>query len=178
MTYSQSFENSQNPSPTEGVVMIEEREIKPAVTADDLISQLVIAGSFINQLYTQAHLIHLNIEGPLFLPIHKFLKDQYKAHVSQFDNVAEYIRSMDYLLPMCAKGLMGACKKFNHVKSYDAREMLTVYLKNLETLAFMAKDVGCTAKEVGAPDIENYLAELVGDAFKAAWFLKATLRSS
>jgi hypothetical protein len=40
----------------------------------------------------------------------------------------------------------------------------------------MAKDVGMIAKEVQAPDIENYLAELVGMMFKAAWFLKATLR--
>ena len=54
--------------------------------------------------------------------------------------------------------------------------MLTTYLNNLETAAFMAKDVSATAKEVGALDIENYLAEFIGDMFKASWFLKATLR--
>jgi DNA-binding ferritin-like protein len=176
MTFSSSFEMPQMAAPIEGMMIVEEQEVKPAATADQLISQLVALTSYINQLYLQSHLIHLNIEGPLFLPIHKFLNDQYEAHIEQVDALGEFVRSMDYLMPMCAKGLQSACKSFKHVKSYDGREMLTVYAKNLEAAGFMAKDVGIVAKEVQAPDIENYLAELVGMMFKAAWFLKATLR--
>lgn len=164
------------PPVEQGVVVIEEREEEPKVTADELISQLVTLGSYVNQLYLQAHLIHLNVEAPFFLAVHKFLGEQYEAHIEQFDALSEYVRTMDYLLPMCAKGLANACKKFNHVKSYDAREMLTTYVKNLETAAFMAKDVAATAKEVKALDIENYLADFIGAMFKASWFLKATLR--
>jgi len=158
------------------MVVIEGHGGKPAATADELISELVALASYINQLYLQSHLIHLNIEGPIFLSIHKFLQKQYEAHIEQFDALSEFVRSMDYLMPMCAKGLQGAYKNFKHVKSYEAREMLTVYVKNLEAAGFMAKDVGVVAKEAQAPDIENYLAELVGMMFKAAWFLKATLR--
>lgn len=176
MTFSGSFEASSAPAPGEAMVVIEEQEVKPVATADELISQLVALASYTNQLYLQAHLIHLNVEGPIFLPIHEFLKEQYDAHIAQFDALSEFVRSMDYLMPMCAKGLQGAYKNFKHVKSYEAREMLTVYVKNLEAAGFMAKDVGMTAKEVQAPDIENYLAELVGMMFKSAWFLKATLR--
>ena len=158
-------------------MIIEELEIeKPVATADELINQLVAMGSYIHNLYLQSHLIHFNIEGPLFLPVHKYLKKQYELHIEQFDAIGEFIRSMDYLLPMCGRGLMGACKGFKHVKSYDARESLTVYAKNLEAAGFMAKDLGKMAKEVGAPDIENYMAEIVGMMFKSAWFLKATLR--
>ena len=163
-------------APIEGMVVIEEQEVQPKATVDELISQLVAVGSYVNQLYTQSHLIHLNIEGPLFLPIHEFLKTQYEAHITQFDTLAEFVRSMDYLMPMCAKGLQGAYKNFKSVKSYDAREMLTTYTKNLEAGGMMAKDLGTTAKEVQAPDVENYAADLVGQMFKAAWFLKATLR--
>jgi starvation-inducible DNA-binding protein len=177
MTFSGSFEQSQMPESPTGMMIIEEQEVKPVATADDLISQLVSMGSYINQLYLQSHLIHLNIEGPLFLPVHAFLKEQYESHIEQFDALSEFIRSMDYLMPMCAKGLQAACKSFKHVKSYDAREMLTVYTKNLESAGFMAKDLGMVAKEVQAPDIENYLAELVGMMFKSAWFLKSTLRN-
>lgn len=176
MTFSGSFEQSQMPESPTGMMIIEEQEEKPVVTADELISQLVSMGSYINQLYLQSHLIHLNIEGPLFLPVHEFLKEQYESHIEQFDALSEFIRSMDYLMPMCAKGLQSSCKTFKHVKSYDAREMLTVYAKNLEAAGFMAKDLGMVAKEVQAPDIENYLAELVGMMFKSAWFLKSTLR--
>lgn len=165
------------PAQPAGMMIIEElEEVKPVATADDLINQLVAMGSYLNQLYLQSHLIHLNIEGPLFLPVHEFLKEQYEAHIAQFDAVAEFIRSMDYLMPMCARGLASAYKGFKHVKSYDARESLTVYAKNLEAAGMMAKDLGTMAKEVQAPDIENYMAELVGMMFKSAWFLKATLR--
>jgi hypothetical protein len=33
------------------------------------------------------------------------------------------------------------------------------------------------AAKVGAIDIQNYLADLTGQAFKAAWQIKATLRN-
>ena len=124
------------PPVEQGVMVIEEREDEePKASPDELISQLVTLGSYVNQLYLQSHLIHLNIEAPYFLSIHKFLGKQYEAHIEQFDALFEYVRSMDYLLPMCAKGLASACKKFNNVKSYEAREMLTTYLNNLETAA-------------------------------------------
>lgn len=176
MTFSSSFEESQVPISPVGMMVIEEQEVEPKATADELITQLVAMGSYINQLYLQAHLIHLNIEGPLFLPVHKFLGKQYEAHIDQFDVLSEFVRSMDYLMPMCAKGLFGAYKTFKHVKSYDAREMLTIYAKNLEAAGFMAKELVEVACRVEAPDIENYLADLVGQMFKSAWFLKATLR--
>jgi hypothetical protein len=32
------------------------------------------------------------------------------------------------------------------------------------------------AREVQAPDVENYMAELVGAMFKASWMIKSTLR--
>jgi len=50
------------------------------------------------------------------------------------------------------------------------------YVRNLEKAGFEAEDVGEYARQVKAPDIENYCAELVGAMFKAAWFLKASLR--
>jgi DNA-binding ferritin-like protein len=181
MTYSAAFESG-NPMAPQGdmpvqQMIIGEVDVKPAASVDELISQLVSLSSYLNQLYTQSHLIHLNLEGPLFIPVHEFLKEQYAAHIEQFDAIAEFVRTMDYLMPMCDRGLASAYKGFKHVKSYDTREMLTVYTKNLEACGMMAKDVGCMAKEVGAPDVENYAAELVGMMFKGAWFLKATLRN-
>jgi len=88
------------------------------------------------------------------------------------------IRSMDYLLPMCHEGLMDVTPKFDHVKSYDASEMLMGYYKNLENLGIMCKKVQATAKKQKAIDIENYMAELCGDCFKSAWMIKATLRKA
>ncbi len=176
MTFSGAFEPQMESAHTGAMMQPQAPEQKPAATVDELINQLVVVGSYLNHLYLQAHLIHLNIEGPLFLPIHEFLKNQYEDHIDQFDSVAEFIRSMDYLMPMCERGLTGAYKGFKHVKSYDARESLTTYLKNLENAGMMAKETGVLAREAEAPDVENYMADLVKAMFKSAWFLKATLR--
>lgn len=175
MTFSGSF-NTAPVSPTEYEEVNEVPEVQEKASVEELITQLVSLSSYVHQLYTQSHLLHLNVEGPLFLPIHEFLKEQYDAHITQFDKLAEFIRSMDFLMPMCERGLLGAYKGFKHVKSYETRDGLTVYLKNLESCGFAAKDLQKVAKEVDAPDVENYLAELVGEMFKAAWFLKSTLR--
>jgi len=142
------------------------------------IQQCISLASYLKELQTQAHLIHLNIEGPNFLGLHAFLKDQYEAHLEQFDTLSEFIRSMDYLMPMCSRGLADAGPGITHVTSYKNTDMLTVYYKNLEELGMKAKKLEPVAARIGAIDIQNYMADLCGQAFKAAWFTKATLRNS
>lgn len=142
------------------------------------IQQCISLSSYLKELETQSHLIHLNYEGGNFLGVHAFLKDQYEAHLKQFDTLAEFIRSMDYLMPMCGCGLADASPGIQRVTSYKGTEQLAVYYKNLEELGMKCKKLEPIAQKVGAIDIANYLADLVGQAFKAAWQIKATLRSS
>ena len=141
------------------------------------IQQCISLCAYLKELETQSHLIHLNFEGSNFLGVHAFLKDQYEAHLEQFDTLAEFIRSMDYLLPMCGSGLKDAAPPIQTVTSYKGTDMLGVYYKNLEELGMKAKKLEPIAAKVGAIDIQNYMADLVGQAFKAAWFVKATLRN-
>lgn len=154
-----------------------ETEDEPKASVGDLVNQLVPLCSYLDKLYMQAHLIHLNIEGPLFFPLHKFYKKQYTQLIEEFDIIAELIRSLDYLLPMCERGLSTACPKFNHVKSYEARDMSTVYLKNLEQCGMLAKEIVEVARDAEAPDVENALADTVKFCFKSSWMLKSTLRT-
>jgi DNA-binding ferritin-like protein len=142
------------------------------------IQQCISLCSYLKELETQSHLIHLNYEGGNFLGVHAFLKNQYEAHLEQFDTLGEFIRSMDYLTPMCARGLADASPGIQHVTSYKGTEQLAVYYKNLEELGMKCKKLEPIAQKVGAIDIANYLADLTGQAFKAAWFCKATLRSA
>ena len=141
-----------------------------------LIQEMTQLASFLEQLRVQSHLIHFNYESSNFIGIHKFLKKQYELHQDQFDKVGELIRSMDYLLPMCMKGLLAAYKKFNHCESYDAKQMLITYYKNLEDFTMLAKKVRKLAEKEDAPDIDNYMAQLIEDSFKSSWYIKATLR--
>jgi len=142
------------------------------------IQQCISLCAYLKALETQSHLIHLNYEGGNFLGVHAFLKDQYETHLEQFDTLAEFVRSMDYLLPMCESGLKDAAPPIQTVTSYKGTDMLGVYYKNLEELGMKAKKLEPIAQKVGAIDIANYMADLVGQAFKAAWFVKATLRNN
>ena len=178
MTISGSFEHM---TPVAYEPRVEESEIfmdsdEPTINLDLLVEHMISYTSYLNQLYLQTHLVHLNVEGPLFLQIHKFLRKQYEKHIEQFDTLSEFVRSLDYLMPVDAKQLHQACKNFKNVKSYDTREMLTVYVKNLEDAGMRAKDLSKVAGHADAVDVENYLQELVGIMFKDAWFIKATLR--
>lgn len=141
-----------------------------------LVKHLIMLASLIKELETQSHLIHLNYEGDNFLEVHKFLKERYESHLEQFDTVAEEVRSLDHFMPMCACGLKEQMPPFQNVQGYDGRSMLMTYYVNIESLGYLAKEIEQVAAEVQAPDVQNYMAELVGDAFKTSWFLKAVLR--
>lgn len=141
-----------------------------------LIEQLILLTSMLKELETQSHLIHLNYEGDNFLSVHAFLKDRYEEHLEQFDRVAELVRSMDYWMPLCSCGLKDTLAGFQHICSHEGREMLVTYFGNIEAMGYLAKRIEPLAQEAGAPDVANAMADLVGAAFKASWFLKATLR--
>lgn len=143
-----------------------------------LANELINLTSQAAHLMIQSHLVHLNFEGAQFLAVHKFTKKQYEKHQEELDALGELVRSLDFLLPMCEKGLLNANKKLSHVESYNGPEMLMTYYKNLESYGMDAKRVGEIAKKIKAPDVENYCSELVGECFKSAWLIKATLRGS
>ena len=172
------------PSPQSGVVP--EPQAKPKGPAKSkangdvgaFIQQCISLCAYLKELETQSHLIHLNIECPNFLSIHAFLGEQYEAHLKQFDTLAEFVRSMDYLMPLCGCKLKDMAPPVQEVTSYEWKGMLGVYYKNLEELGMKAKKLEPIAQKVGAIDIANYMADLVGQAFKAAWFIKSILRNS
>ncbi len=142
-----------------------------------LANELIKCASYLVNLQIQSHLVHLNFEASNFISVHEFTKKQYKKHTKQLDRVGELVRSLNFLLPMCAKGLLKECKEFNHIESYDPNDMLITYKDNLEFFGILCKKVIKTAAREDAPDVEHYLAELIEDAFTASWKIKATLRN-
>lgn len=154
------------------------KESKRAETNPDLqclFDCMVSMCAWLNELRTQSHLIHLNYTGSNFIPIHEFLKDQYEAHQEQFDHLGELLRSMGEKMPMCSMGLQEAiCGCFENCTSYSGVDMLMSYVKNLEEMGMKAKDLEQLASCNRAIDVQDYACQLVGDAFKASWFIKAS----
>jgi DNA-binding ferritin-like protein len=182
--YTSSPQAAQEPqtAPIQAVPQPQDKPKGPAKSKSgdvgSFIQQCIALCAYIKELETQSHLIHLNYEGANFLGVHAFLKDQYEAHLTQFDTLGEFIRSMDYLMPTCGCGLTDMSPGIQKVTSYKGNDQLAVYYKNLEELGIKAKKLEPIAAKVGAIDIQNYMADLIGQAFKAAWFIKATLRNS
>ncbi len=143
-----------------------------------LANELICLSSEAAQLMVQSHLIHFNYEESNFFGVHKFTKKQYQKHQEQFDRLGELVRSLDFMMPMCTKGLLGTYKKFDHVESYGGNSMLYVYYKNLENFGMNCKKVIKLAAKQEAYDIENYCSELIEDAFKSSWMIKAMLRKN
>lgn len=158
--------------PNDGGVVVDPGHSRSGSVVGDLIA----LASLCKELQTQSHLIHLNYEGENFLSVHLFLKDQYEAHLEEFDTVSEFVRAQDHFMPMCACGLKEAMPAFQNVESYDPRQMLMTYLLNLTTLSEMATGIEEKAGKERVVDVQNYMAELVAAANKASWFVKATLR--
>jgi DNA-binding ferritin-like protein len=133
--------------------------------------------SWLSELRTQAHLVHFNYTGSNFISIHEFLKDRYEEHQEQFDMVGELLRSMGGMLPMCSEGLReSACGcDFEHCTSYNGVDMLMSYVKNLEAMGMKAKELEQLAGCTRAIDVQDYATQLVGAAFKASWFIKASI---
>lgn len=142
-----------------------------------LANEMIKCASYLVHLQIQSHLVHLNFEASNFLGVHEFTERQYKKHTKQLDRVGELIRSLDFLLPMCAKGLMGSCKGFKHIDSYDPGEMLMTYKDNLEQFGMSCKKIIKLAQKEDAPDVEHYFAKLVEEMFTASWKIKSTLRN-
>lgn len=142
-----------------------------------LAAALIQCAAFVKELETQSHLIHLNYEGANFLAVHAFLKDRYEAHLQQFDTLAELVRGMDFLLPLCGCSLREQACGFQPIEQQDGQHQLLTYLGNLERLKAMATLLEQAAGECCAVDVQDYAAELVADCRKNAWFVKATLRS-
>jgi DNA-binding ferritin-like protein len=143
-----------------------------------LANELINLSSHATHLMLQSHLLHLNFEGANFFGVHKFTKSQYKKHQEQLDRLGELVRSLDFLMPMCCKGLLAAHKKFEHIETYTGPAMLMTYHKNLEEFGYAAKKVAKMAGKMDAFDIENYCGELIEECFTASWQIKSTLRCS
>ena len=138
--------------------------------------QLIGLASLVKELQTQAHLVHVNLEAPYFFGVHRFLKEQYKEHLHQFDKVCETVRTLDTFMPMCRRGLGNALPCFHDIKDYEARSMLLTYMANLEDCGSLVKQIWAMAHETKAIDIARLCEDICHNCYKAAWQIKSVLR--
>ncbi len=164
-------------APTEEIAMEEVGTVNKE-EVDNFIFKVVELSSYLFQLHAQAGMMHLNLESPGFIGLHHFLEEQCAQHLCDFNKMGKLVRSMDYLMPMCAKGLLGSYKNFSHVTTYEAKPSLIRYTKNLENGGYMGKDLVKMAEACECYDGAYEIACIINHMFTGAWKMKATLRQS
>jgi DNA-binding ferritin-like protein len=154
---------------------VREQQVERPPSGGGLLGQLAIMAAYIKELELQSHLIHLNYTGSNFFSVHAFLKEQYEAHLEDFDTAAEFIRSNGAFLPAGNTDFRRALRGFTEASNGDPLDQLQVYLDNLQLLKSMAQQLEPVAQAAKALDVVDWCAALVGRCSKAAWMLQATL---
>ena len=141
----------------------------------ELVDQLLHLAAYCKDLESQSHIIHLNLEGPFFIPLHEYLKDRYIEHLEQFDTCAEAVRKLDFFVPFSMAEILSLSSVFG-LSGRDATSMLHTYIGNIQRTVDLAGSIEPIAQCIGAIDIADDLAAITAQLNKTCWFLKATLR--
>ena len=125
-------------------------------------------------LYLQTHNFHWNVTGPQFRQLHLLFEEQYTDWALAVDDIAERIRTLDFVAP-------GTYKEFSRLSSIEETEGVPSAAVMVDILTKSNEQVVKTAREVLklAQDADDEsTAALVGDRMrvheKNSWMLRAT----
>lgn len=125
-------------------------------------------------LYLQTHNFHWNVTGPHFRQLHLAFEEQYTDLATAVDEIAERIRTLDFVAPGTYKAFaeLSSIKEVEGVPS--ASEMVDILTKSNEQVVKTAREVLKLAQDAD----DESTASLVGDRMsvheKNSWMLRAT----
>ncbi|WP_373504626.1 Dps family protein [Aestuariivirga sp.] len=123
------------------------------------------------QLLLASQLVHWNVKGELFLPIHQLTEQHYQALFETLDILAERMRALGTEVPTD-----GATKSFSVEAKLDGSSMV----KMVEQLIAMHEDAAKSAREVAGfaddhddPVTNDMMMDCLKFHEKAIWMLRA-----
>lgn len=152
--------------------MIEPRDVDlPAQDRGAIAAKVggVLAKTY--ELLLASQLVHWNVKGELFLPVHQLTEQHYNALFETLDILAERMRALGTEVPSD-----GATKSFSVSAKLDGSSMVTM----VEQLIAMHEDAAKGAREVAgfADDADDPVTnDMMMDSLKfhekAIWMLRA-----
>jgi len=142
-------------------------------TLKELLKKL-LADTF--TMYLKAHNYHWNVEGIHFIELHKFFGDMYLELHGSIDPIAEYIRTLDSLVPGSLKRFtelsevkddLGFPNDIEMIKNLQADN--AIILKTL-TVAFKFAE---NTDKIG---ISDFLAARIDAHEKHGWMLRSIVK--
>lgn len=124
----------------------------------------------------KAQFFHWNVEGPMFVDLHKLFGKIYEDVYDALDPTAEYIRTLDDYTPGSFERFSELTLIKGQLKIPRSRLMIQELLADNQTLIDLLNTVFVSAQEEKQEGIANFLAERIDAHAKHAWMLKSLLK--
>ena len=125
------------------------------------------------RLLIKTHVVHWNVEGPLFFAIHTLTEEQYTALFQASDVIAERIRALGHLTPTSTKTLLADSTVKDAGKDLSAGHMVRALAEDHTAIAKRLHNLIKAAEEADDPVTADLATQRSTFHEKAAWMLRA-----
>jgi starvation-inducible DNA-binding protein len=139
---------------------------------DDLKKLLASQYAFV----IKAQFFHWNVEGPMFVDLHKLFGKIYEDVYGAIDPTAEYIRTLDDYAPGSFERFAELSMITGQVKVPKSRLMIQELLADNQTMIDLLNQCFTTAQDQRQEGIANFIAERIDAHGKHGWMLKSLLK--
>ncbi|NJP03959.1 DNA starvation/stationary phase protection protein [Candidatus Gracilibacteria bacterium] len=124
-------------------------------------------------LYVKTQNFHWNVEGKLFMALHKAFEEQYEALIEHNDSIAERIRMLGFRAPGSMKEFLATSevKETQDVPGED--KMLEILLADDETFIRQLRSVIELAAEKGDEATNDVLIPILSSFEKRCWMWRS-----
>lgn len=122
----------------------------------------------------RSQVVHWNVVGPLFQPIHKLTERHYSDLFEAVDVMAERIRALGQPVPT-GKAAAGLDKALTLGSRITARDMVEELIEDHEELAQLLREGAAQAEEFDDFVTHDLLTDRLAFHEKAIWMLRATV---
>lgn len=120
----------------------------------------------------RSQVVHWNVAGPLFQPIHAMTEQHYNDLFAAIDQMAERIRSLGFSVPT-GKSVVGLDKALSLGGKMTARSMVEELIEDHEALVRMIRESASEAEDLKDFVTHDLLTGRLAFHEKSVWMLKA-----
>jgi starvation-inducible DNA-binding protein len=124
----------------------------------------------------KAQFFHWNVEGPMFVDLHKLFGKIYEDVYGAIDPTAEYIRTLDDYAPGSFERFAELSMITGQTKVPKSRLMIQELLADNQTMIDLLNQCFTTAQDQRQEGIANFIAERIDAHGKHGWMLKSLLK--
>lgn len=164
-------------SKTATVLDVKSRASKPSIGLRDADRKIIadILSDVTVQTYRtllRSQVVHWNVVGPLFQPIHELTEQHYSELFKAIDELAERIRALGFSVPT-GKAAVGLDKALSLGGRMTARTMVEELVEDHEGLVRLIREAAGEAEDAEDYVTHDLLTARLSFHEKAIWMLKA-----